>query len=301
MKFDNDILNELQTLSPLLAGVQRENIFSVPEGYFETLSNTILISLKEETRIINTKNTEDIPQGYFDNLSASILEKIKAQQKNIVIDEPAALPELLQNIQHKNLFEVPQQYFDNLSSVILDKIKAQQKDNTDIAANELASLSPLLHSIQHTNVFDVPQGYFNTVPAYVLHAVKASPAKVVSISKLRSFIKYAAAAVITGAMALGVYKYTDKPAVTNPVSPVGYAKLDAAIEQGKDMNEEQFNQALNNLTKEDITSYLEKNSSEEDMSLLTSNSDEIDLPSKDEYLQDEKTLENYLDKIKFQN
>ena len=298
MKFDNDILNELQTLSPLWAGVQRENIFSVPEGYFETLSNTILISLKEEAGIINIKNTEDIPRGYFDNLSSSILEKIKAQQKNIVIDEQAALPVLLQNIQDKNLFEVPQQYFDNVASVILDKIKAQQKDNS---TEELEELSPLLRSIKQINIFDVPQGYFNTSPARVLNAVKASTAKVVRISKLRSFIKYAAAAVITGAMALGVYKYTDKPAVTNPVSPISYAKLDAAIEQGKNMNAEQFNQALSNLTKEDITSYLEKNSSEEDMSLLTSNSDEIDLPNKDEYLQDEKTLEHYLDKIKFQN
>ena len=288
MKLDNDILNELQTLSPLLAGIQRENIFFVPNGYFETLSKTILISLKEEAGIINTKNTEDIPQGYFDNLSTSILKKIKAQQKNIVIDEPATLPELLQNIQYKNLFEVPQQYFDNLALAILDKVKAQQKGNS---IEELEELSPLLQSIKHINIFDVPKGYFNTAPAHLLNAVKTSTSKVVSIFKLRSFIKYAAAAVITGAMALGIYKYTDKAVVTKPVSPVSYATLDAAIEQGKNMNEQQFNQELNNLTKEDISSYLEKNSS----------SEEIDLPSKDEYLQDEKTLEKYLDKIKFQN
>lgn len=298
MKFENDILNELQTLSPFLAGIKKENIFFVPEGYFKTLSNIILISLKEEARVINIKNTEDIPQAYFDNLSASILEKIKAQQKNIVIDERAALPVLLQHIQYKNLFEVPQQYFDNVASVILDKIKAQQKDNPK---EELEELSPLLRSIKHTNIFDLPQGYFNTAPASVLNAVKASTAKVVSISKLRWFIKYAAAAVITGTVVLGVYKYTDKPAVSNPVSPISYAKLDAAIEQGKNMNDHQFNQVLNNLTKDDISSYLEKNSSEEDISLLTSNSDEIDLPNKDEYLQNEKTLEHYLDKIKFQN
>ncbi len=298
MKFDNHILNELQTLSPLLAGIQKENVFSVPVGYFETLSDTVLIGLKEEAGITDTTKIADVPQGYFENLSSAILDKIKAQQKNTVTDEPAELPVVLQSIQHTNLFEVPQGYSENLSSAIFYKIKAQQKD---ISINEEEELSILLRSMQHINVFEVPKEYFNTVPVNILNSIKATPAKVVGMHKLRSFIKYAAAAVIAGAMVLGVYKYTDKPDHTNVVSPVSFAKLDAAIEKGKNMNELQFTAALNNLTKEDITIYLEKNGNEEDMSLMTSSSDEIDLPNKDEYLQDEKTLENYLDKIKFQN
>lgn len=298
MKFNNDILNELQTLSPLLASVQKENIFSIPDGYFETLSDTILISLQEQAGIICLIEDEDIPKGYFENLSSTILDKIKAQQKNNVTNEPEELPVVLQNIRYTNFFEVPLGYFENLSSAILNKIKAQQKD---VSINEEEELSILLRSMQHINVFEVSKEYFNTVPANILNLVKAIPVKVVGIPKLRSFIKYAAAAVITGAMALGVYKYTDKPALAHTVSPVSFAKLDAVIENGKNMNELQFTEALNNLTKEDITIYLEKNGNEEDMSIMTSSTDEIDLPNKYEYLQDEKTLENYLDKIKFQN
>ena len=301
MKFESDILNELKTLSPLLARVQGNNIFSVPAGYFETLSDTVLINLKEEAGITNTTKIADAPQGYFENLSSAILDKIKAQQKITLIDEPAELPLLLQNIPHTNLFEVPQRYFDNLSTVILNKINAQQKDIA--ATDELEELSSLLHSMQRTNVFEVPKEYFNVVPINILNSVKAVPTSVVRLPKLRSLIKYAAAAVITGAMALGVYKYANKLSVIDNHHPTSLSsiKLDSTITKGKDMNEEQFNEALNSLTKEDITSYLEKNGNEEDLSMLTNNVDENTLPNKDDYLLDEKTLENYLDKIKFQN
>jgi apolipoprotein N-acyltransferase len=117
----------------------------------------------------------------------------------------------------------------------------------------------------------------------------------------RSIFRYAAAAVITGAMALGVYKYVNKPVVHTGQPDRDIATISPVIEKGITMNEQQFNDALNNLTKDDITSYLEKNGSEEDVSMLTSSPDEIDLPNPDDYLLDDKTLENYLNKINFQN
>ena len=52
MKFSAEILEELKSISPLLAEIGKENIFSVPEGYFETLS---LETLKK----IN--NSESLP------------------------------------------------------------------------------------------------------------------------------------------------------------------------------------------------------------------------------------------------
>jgi hypothetical protein len=298
MKLENDILNELQLLSPLLAGLPKSNAFTVPDGYFDAVSATILLCIKEDAGIINAAKTADIPEGYFENLSSNILNKIKEQQINTATNEPTAVSALLQSVQHSNKFEVPQGYFDNLSSDILNKIKEQQ---INAATDELQLLSPLLHSIKHINVFEVPEGYFNKVPTTIFHLVNATPAKVVSMPTLRLVVKYAAAAVFTGAMALGVYKYTETPAAINTVPAVSFATLDTSIEKGKAMNEEQFNEALNNLTKDDITSYLEKNGSDEDISLLTSSSDVNGLPNKDDYLLDDKTLENYLDKIKFQN
>ena len=207
MKFDNGILNELKQLSPLLAELPKRNVFAVPDGYFETLGATILLCVQEDFAIINHAKNTDIPEGYFENLSSNILDKIKWQQVNIAANEQTAISALLQGAQHINQFEVPGRYFENLSSNILNKIN-QQQVNTSM--EEIQSLSPLLYNIKHTNVFEVPDGYFNNVPAYIFQLVSATPAKVVSMPKLKSLLRYAAAAIFTGAMALGVYKYTEK-------------------------------------------------------------------------------------------
>ena len=38
----NDILHELQTISPRLASIEKLNIFSVPHGYFENLKEKVI-------------------------------------------------------------------------------------------------------------------------------------------------------------------------------------------------------------------------------------------------------------------
>ena len=68
----------------------------------------------------------------------------------------------------------------------------------------------MLYSVQNENVFEVPTGYFNTVADTVLNKVKPQPAKVVVMHQKHVFFKYAAAAMITGIMALGVYKFINK-------------------------------------------------------------------------------------------
>lgn len=297
MKFQDDILNELQSLSPLLAGIQKTTIFSVPDGYFETLSSNLLIVVTEKT-VNSTSKVADIPEGYFENLSKAILDKIKAQQNNTITEELFTLSEALQSHQHKKLFDVPEGYFENLSTTILGKIK---NNSTITAEKEVKELSPLMESLRQVNVFEIPAGYFNTAPYAINDAAKSTTAKMVRLPKSRFFFRYAAAAIITGAIVFGAYKYTNNPVVSPLVPEVSFAKLDSSIEKGKDMNEQQFTEAVNNLTKEDITSYFEKNGSDEDISLLTNNVEVTDLPNKADYLLDEKTLENYLDKIKFQN
>ncbi len=298
MKFENDILRELQQLSPQLARLPKTNMFIVPDAYFETLGTTILLGLKEGFVVPDNLKNNDVPAGYFENLSASILDKIKEQQLNIEKSESATISSLLQGVQHSDQFEVPDGYFAELSKDILDKIKEQ---SATAAMSEHSELSSLLHSIRNINVFEVPDGYFDHVADHIVGSVRATPAKVVSMPKRKLIFRYAAAAVITGAMALGVYKYAESPAVSNIPIDGDYATVNASIEKGKAMSTEQFNEALNNLTKEDITNYLEKNGTDYDISLLTPGIDDDELPKKDEYLLDDKTLENYLDKIKFQN
>ena len=113
---------------------------------------------------------------------------------------------------------------------------------------------------------------------------------------LRSrIIRYASAAILVGAITFGIIKFSDKPATSSVEQNI--AVLDPSIEKGRQMNDTEFNQALENLTTTDITNYLEKNGDITDVAALGNNLDEKDLPSQDDYLMDEKTLENYLDKI----
>lgn len=291
METKTDILNELTTLSPLIAGMKKVNVFTVPKGYFDSISNTVLACLPEDRDIINYPgNTQptDVPVGYFDLLANSILDKIKASET--APDEIRNLSPLLYAIQNKNVFETPEGYFETLNSIIIVKI------NSSGSKEEIKAISPLLYSIQGKDVFEVPDAYFTNLPDTILKKVQPPTAKVISMHRRSLMVKYAVAAMMTGVIALGLYKYIDKPdSVVTVEIPV--ATLDASIEKGKRMNETEFNEALENLTEADIAKYLVKNGDIADVAVLGNNLDESSLPSQEDYLLDESTLENYIKEI----
>lgn len=336
METAKDILNELKSISPLLAGMPRINVFTVPEGYFDTIDTTVLACLKEtdhEFHSAEVEQTNGVPTGYFDRLAGSILEKIKTGET--ALEETRQLSPLLYSLQGNNVFEVPVGYFESLQNSITEKINpltAQEeisalspllhslrgrptfevpagyfdqlhssiveKIEPVTASDELNSLSPLLHSLKDKITFEAPGGYFENLSDGILASVrKDGPAKVVSMPGSNRIFKYAIAAMLTGAMALGLYKYIGNSGGDGslPVAPV--AKLDPSIEQGKNMNDQQFNEALSNLTDADIAKYLEKNGDITDMAALRNNLDESSLPSQDDYLLDATTLDDYLKEI----
>ncbi|MBC7888823.1 MAG: hypothetical protein H7Z13_13175 [Ferruginibacter sp.] len=291
METKTDILNELVSLSPLIAGINKENVFTIPQGYFDSISTTVFATLQEEEAIFGLSGKSqmtDVPEGYFDQLANAILNKIKTGET--ATTETRDLSSVLYPIQNKNVFEVPHGYFENISKIIIDKITAAP------AAEELMGISHILHSIQSKNVFKVPDGYFTHLPDNILKKVNKSTAKVVSMRTRRLFIQYTAAAMITGILCLGVYKYIDKPVsgvtIVNTVNT-----LDDSIEKGKNMNDKQFNETLENLTEADIAKYLEKNGEIADVAVLRNNLEENNLPSQEDYLLDETTLEKYLKEI----
>ena len=125
MKFSTEIYEELNNISPLLSGIEKQNIFSVPEGYFDTLTINVFKKITANTFNSN-KDILTVPEGYFENLSNSVLNKIKLLQ-----DDPAqelrTLSPMLYSIQNENVFEVPVDYFRNLENDILNKVKPQAK------------------------------------------------------------------------------------------------------------------------------------------------------------------------------
>jgi hypothetical protein len=219
-------------------------------------------------------NVFTVPLGYFEYLSADILMGIESENglSNTTSSET----------------DVPTGYFDTLAGSILAKIKATE---TEDAATEIKALSPMLYSIQKENVFEVPQGYFEGLSKTVLNA--ANPQAKVFTMKRRTatFFKYAVAAVFTGAMALGVLKFTSGPSVNNQLPDYVTAGL-----QVQDVDQE-----LAKISDADIVKFLEANGTDVKAAMVAGSIDENELPSQEDYLLDDKALDKYLNSINVDN
>lgn len=262
-----DILNELNEISPVVAGIGRANVFVVPEGYFEAVPATVLACVNNEISA-----GADVPAGYFDTLSNNILGKIDGT----VAHELQHISPFMANLKKVTPYEVPANYFEQVAG-----------NTTSLVAED--NIPAVLQGAEKLQPFEVPAGYFEQLADNVLNKVKEKgAAKVITMPKRRNAIlKYAVAAVFTGVAALGVYKYVGN--TTN------------SIEVPTVMNEKIFNEKLDNLNEEDIIKYLEKNGSEEDLAALSSGIDEKDLPDQEEYFTDETTLDKFLEDIELKN
>lgn len=105
-------------------------------------------------------------------------------------------------------YSVPMGYFEGLVGQVLDRIHREQ------AQEELQSISPLLSQLTKQTPYATPTGYFEKEA--VLSTKK--PGRIVSIASSR-WVRYAAAAVITGAIFLLMPGQNDPtpPATVNTV------------------------------------------------------------------------------------
>lgn len=99
--------------APTLAAMQRVNAFSVPQGYFESLSQNIQTNIILESHRFENEEEFTIPQGYFENLEQEIETKIILE----------GIKETNPTLKHS----LPNNYFSNLSSKIESKIQEHGK------------------------------------------------------------------------------------------------------------------------------------------------------------------------------
>lgn len=84
---EQEAINEIETLSPLLAGLSRKMPFDVPEGYFDNLEaqpdthENISLAWKEA----RFNPTYSVPEGYFDQLPEQILAKVAPKHTGRVV------------------------------------------------------------------------------------------------------------------------------------------------------------------------------------------------------------------------
>ncbi len=193
----------------------------------------------------------------------------------------------------KNL-AVPEGYFESLAANILNKIYAHENG----VAAELSEISPLLADIENKETYKVPESYFNNL---TFVGEQPETAKVISLSNPRSFFKYAAAAVITGLLGLSIVNIVDNNKAVDPLITTAETTLGSTQQNSLALNGN-FDEALKNISDNEIEQYLQKNGQDVNAALVASSTDEVDrLPEASDYLLDENTLENYLKQNNFKN
>jgi hypothetical protein len=252
-------------------------------------STEILNELKAISPLLSDMekvNVFRVPEGYFNELHLRIADYVLLNNTSTA-----------DNINRRTLQEVPLGYFDTLSDSILAKIKAVYPES---AEEELRKLSPLLYALKDENVFTIPRGYFESFSDGIIEKIKPQPGTIIIMKKGISWWKYAAAAVVTGAIAFGSLqifnRYSDRqPGKSEVSASTGLPEYLQDSFQYK--TEDDVNAAIAKLSDTDIAKYLEKNGNIMDNELLTNNTNASEMPSQTDYLKDENTLNNYLDKI----
>ncbi len=129
-----------------------------------TNRNTILNELKDLESSLgnyNPQNLYTVPNGYFEGLPTQILNRIKALEAADAKEELEYLSPLLSKVSKKMPYSVPAGFFQNLSDNIVRQISEHANHQT--SKEELESLSPLLSSLKNKNPYSVPAGYFENL------------------------------------------------------------------------------------------------------------------------------------------
>ena len=243
-----------------------------------------LLSISPAVAAISRANVFSVPDDYFNSLSTNILAGLKPAEINF-----AGIP--------KQSFSVPDGYFDGLADSIMSKIKAAVNET---AAEELASLSPALAAIGNKNIFTVPPNYFEETPGNILQQLP-QPAKVVSIGKRSFFSRYAVAAAITGVIGLSVISVLDKKSSTDKSLFASQETKTAMQYANTIIKNNSFDAELNSISDKDIQQYLEAHGQDVDAALVASASDDSNLPSPEDYIINDNTLDNYLKQANLNN
>ncbi len=177
-----------------------------------------LQDLESDLANISTQNLYQLPEGYFEGLADQVLNRIKALEASSAEKELKILAPAIIGISKENLFTVPEGYFDNLSEQLMQGIREHADYLT--SDEEISSLSPLLSGIRKKSPYSVPAGYFDN-----LNTVTKSNevAKVISITS-RKWYRFAVAAVILAVVAIGGLLFINPKQIDPNINPQAWMK-----------------------------------------------------------------------------
>jgi hypothetical protein len=206
MTRSNNILQELNELGTTLANIESEQVYSIPQGYFESL-----------------------PQ--------IMLARVKALNANNSREELRYLSPVLDGYSKEMPYSLPAGYFEGLENRLKAAILHDKNSTIQTVEEELEIISPLLSGLNKQMPYSVPQGYFENLSsnmdetAVEKNTAKVIPfnrAKVVSFTHRKGF-RMAVAAMITGIIALAGFLYFNNNTKTDPVKSL--AKLEKKVDK----------------------------------------------------------------------
>jgi hypothetical protein len=202
-----------------------------------------LADLGSDLKDYNPQNIYTVPAGFFEGLSDQILNRIKALEATSAKEELTYLSPLLSNISKEMPYAVPAGFFQNLSDEVLKNISEHEDYQT--SEEEIGSLSPLLSSLKNKNPYSVPAGYFEALET----KAEKKETKVISITR-RRWYRLAVAAVVIGILVISgllfinrnnkvtIAKNPGKWIEKNVVDKVNKDKIDEFVTLANDDNNE---------------------------------------------------------------
>lgn len=172
-----------------------------------------LSDLGSSLTITAQTNVYSVPLGYFESFADQVQKLV-----------------WLMSLPKGNPYQVPAGYFDGLEDRIMQTIRNHPDYQT--SKEELESISPLLNSLNKRPVYSVPQGYFENFN-FSETKENARP-KVVSIAS-RKWFKYAAAATVTGLIAVSALMVINKPKHSDVAGKTPLAKFEKEVKTIKDV------------------------------------------------------------------
>lgn len=108
-----DIYNELQELSPILADLKASKRYNdVPDQYFEELEAHVLSELNLNTLIGKKSSYLDIPENYFESLSDRTMSGINIEKWSSI---------------DKTYDDIPENYFNVLSENVMAQVSVKKQ------------------------------------------------------------------------------------------------------------------------------------------------------------------------------
>ncbi|WP_290795218.1 hypothetical protein [Flavihumibacter sp. UBA7668] len=206
---DKNIVSELK----VLAGQQQTVPYQVPIGYFDSFPERML----ELVKSVSGKAAIQTEDG------------IKVGEEFTFLEEITTLSPLLAGLSKKMPFTVPNGYFDQIEPATV---------KTEHIATEDAEIETgsILLLVNRKGPYEVPIGYFEQFPGKMVQKIgqveTGSGAKVIFMGK--SWLRYAAAAVVAGVLAIAGWFYF-QPASENPGMTPAFAKqLETEMQQISD-------------------------------------------------------------------